>query len=99
MNNPTQDEGIERIAKILKLKRLPDDLKPNHWITESPYISDEQLIALHRLMLKERLKELETLEANSDCIEDGCGLDAELLRDNLLKRITTLTSQITGSKS
>jgi len=37
-----------------------------------------------------RLEELERLEADSDCLEDGCGLDAELLRENLLRRINTL---------
>lgn len=50
----------------------------------------ESVQKLRALMIRERLNELKTLEANSDCIEDGCGLDAELLRDNLLRRIREL---------
>lgn len=47
---------------------------------------------------KARLDELEKLEANSDCLEDGCGLDAELLRDNLLRRIPELKADIESNK-
>lgn len=36
------------------------------------------------------LAELEYIEAISDCIEDQCGLDANLLRDNFLRRISEL---------
>lgn len=43
-----------------------------------------------------RLDELQTLEARSDCIEDQCGLDAQLLQDNLLERIAHLEAEQKG---
>lgn len=39
------------------------------------------------------LNELQGLVDSSDCIEDQCGLDAELLRHNVLRRIAELEKQ------
>lgn len=43
------------------------------------------------------LKALNNLVDNSDCLEDGCGLDAELLRHNVLNRISELKDQLNNS--
>ena len=54
--------------------------------------------AIAHKLEQEVLKELESLEANSDCIDDSCGLDAGLLVDNLLRRIRELKASTTQSK-
>jgi hypothetical protein len=55
----------------------------------------EARAAIERMVGEGLLKELETLESNSDCLEDGCGLDADLLVHNLLRRITELKKRLT----
>lgn len=43
-----------------------------------------QVQKVKNLLLEAQIKLLTDLENNSDCVEDGCGLDARLLADNLM---------------
>jgi hypothetical protein len=77
--------------------RLRQDLGLLEWQIRDlmPIVAAWHTKQLEAKVAEARLKELETLEARSDCIEDQCGLDAQLLRDNLLERIHELRAHLT----
>lgn len=89
------DKVYEKLPPYMGHNGLVDDEEFNNYERHELREAIMNLITTHTE--RALMAELEQLEAKSDCLEDGCGLDASLLVDNLLRRIRELNDPQKGT--